>query len=76
MLAGVDGYKHGWIAAILNDHGSTEVKAFRTFRSLQDDKSLRLIVIDIPIGLPDIGARGPTDLSNNLPLAQGDFRFT
>jgi predicted RNase H-like nuclease len=57
MLAGVDGYKNGWIAAILQHDGCTEVREFPTFRSLQDSKSIKLIVIDIPIGLPDIGAR-------------------
>lgn len=57
MLAGVDGYKNGWIAAILDDTGRTEVKAYCNFKSLQDDTSLSLIVIDIPIGLPEIGAR-------------------
>jgi predicted RNase H-like nuclease len=57
MLAGIDGYKNGWIAAILHDDGCTEVRTFPTFRSLQDSDSLTLIVVDIPIGLPDIGAR-------------------
>ena len=57
MLAGVDGIRNGWIAAILREDGSTEVKKFPTFRSLKDDRTLELIVIDIPIGLPDYGAR-------------------
>ena len=57
MLAGVDGYKNGWIAVISHGDGSAEVKRFPTFRSLQNDHSLALIVIDIPIGLPDYGAR-------------------
>ncbi len=57
MLEGVDGYKNGWIAVFLHDDGSTQVKTFPTFRLLQDDTSLALVVIDIPIGLPDYGAR-------------------
>jgi len=57
MLAGVDGIRNGWIAAILREGGSTEVKTFPTFRSLEDENSLASIVIDIPIGLPDYGAR-------------------
>jgi hypothetical protein len=42
--------------AILLHDGCTEVREFPTFRSLQDSKSLKLIVKDIPIELPDIGA--------------------
>lgn len=57
MLAGVDGIRNGWIAAILREDGSTEVKTFPNFRSLEDENSLALIVIDIPIGLPDYCAR-------------------
>ena len=57
MLAGVDGIKNGWIAAILREDGSTEVLTFPTFRSLKEDTTLASIVIDIPIGLPDYGAR-------------------
>lgn len=57
MLAGVDGIRNGWIAAILREDGSTEVQTFPTFRSLNEDTTLASIVIDIPIGLPDYGAR-------------------
>lgn len=57
MLAGVDGFKNGWIAAILCEDGTTEVEIFATFRLLRDDKTLASIVVDIPIGLPDYGAR-------------------
>lgn len=57
MLAGVDGIKSGWIAAILHEDGTTEVKTFPSFQLLKDDKTLASIVIDIPIGLPDYGAR-------------------
>lgn len=57
MLAGVDGIKNGWVAAILRKNGSTEVHTFPSFRSLIEDTTLASIVIDIPIGLPDYGAR-------------------
>lgn len=57
MLAGVDGIKNGWVAAILREDGSTEVHTFPSFRSLIEDTTLASIVIDIPIGLPDYGAR-------------------
>jgi predicted RNase H-like nuclease len=57
MLAGIDGYKKGWIAAVELRPGETAVRAYPNFRSILDDESLTLIVIDIPIGLLDHGAR-------------------
>ena len=57
MLAGADGIRNGWIAAILREDGSTEVQTFTSFLSLKEDTTLESIVIDIPIGLPDDGAR-------------------
>jgi predicted RNase H-like nuclease len=57
MLAGIDGDKNGWIAAIEVRPGETVVRAYPNFRSILDDSSLTLVVIDIPIGLLDHGAR-------------------
>src|SRR5437763_795582 len=57
MLAGIDGYQKGWIAAVELRPGETVVRAYPNFRSILDDESLTLIVIDIPIGLLDHGAR-------------------
>ena len=57
MLAGIDGYKNGWVAAIDVRPGETVVRAYPNFRSILDDGCLTLIVIDIPIGLLDHGAR-------------------
>lgn len=57
MLAGVDGYKNGWVAAVDFEDGSTRVKTYPNFGALLEDRSLTLIVVDIPIGLPEEGAR-------------------
>jgi predicted RNase H-like nuclease len=57
MLAGIDGYKKGWIAAVELKPGKMVVRTYPNFRAILDDGSLTLIVIDIPIGLPDHGAR-------------------
>jgi predicted RNase H-like nuclease len=57
MLAGIDGYKKGWVAAIELRPGETVVRAYADFKSILDDGTLTLIVIDIPIGLLDHGAR-------------------
>lgn len=57
MLAGIDGYKNGWVAAIEVRPGETVVKVYPHFRSILDDGNLTLVVIDIPIGLLDHGPR-------------------
>lgn len=57
MLAGIDGYKKGWVAAIEVRAGATVVRAYPDFTSILDDETLTLITIDIPIGLLDHGAR-------------------
>lgn len=57
MLAGIDGYKNGWVAAIELRPGETVVRTYPNFRSILDESRLTLIVIDIPIGLLDHGAR-------------------
>jgi predicted RNase H-like nuclease len=57
MLAGIDGYKNGWVAAVELRPGKTVVRTYPNFRSILDESRLTLIVIDIPIGLLDHGAR-------------------
>ncbi len=57
MIAGVDGCKGGWVAAIGRETGDTEVVQFRTFSELIGRAELLLIVIDVPIGLLSKGAR-------------------
>ena len=57
MIAGVDGYKHGWVAAIEVGDGATRVATFGSFSTLLAQKDLCLIVIDIPIGLLQSGSR-------------------
>jgi predicted RNase H-like nuclease len=57
MIAGVDGCKDKWIAVIEDEAGRTAVRNPCGFEELYKDKNLELIVIDIPIGLPDRGSR-------------------
>ncbi len=57
MIAGVDGCKDKWIAVVDRGNGRTEVSESCTFPELFENRSLDLIVIDIPIGLPDKGDR-------------------
>jgi predicted RNase H-like nuclease len=56
MIAGVDGYKKGWIAAI-DDGQSITIRAFASFSEIVGYPGLDLVVIDIPIGLVDTGIR-------------------
>jgi predicted RNase H-like nuclease len=70
MLAGVDGYKKGWIAVIDLGNGKTEVRTYPTFTSLFDAKKLTQIIIDVPIGLLDRGPRA-CDLEARKFLGRG-----
>ena len=55
-LAGVDGCRGGWLAAVEHD-GSIEWQWVESFRELYDDTSLSTIAVDVPIGLPETGSR-------------------
>ncbi len=56
VIAGVDGYKKGWMAAV-DDGGSITVRPFPAFAGIAGYLDLSLIVVDIPIGLPSRGSR-------------------
>lgn len=55
-LAGVDGCRGQWLAAVCDD-GSVSWRLVPSFRDLYDDNALTVIAIDVPIGLPESGAR-------------------
>ncbi len=56
MIAGVDGCEDGWVAAIESADGERLVIVFKRFKDLVANAALKIIVVDIPIGLT---ARGP-----------------
>lgn len=56
MIAGVDGYRRGWVAAMGGGDGPTKVARSPTFSALLAEENLSLIVIDIPIGLLQSGS--------------------
>lgn len=65
-IAGVDGCRGGWVAAVLRPGGAPEVAVHATFagllEALPDDA---VVAVDMPIGLPDRvghGGRGPERL--------------
>ncbi|MFZ0772326.1 MAG: DUF429 domain-containing protein [Candidatus Sulfotelmatobacter sp.] len=57
MIAGVDGCKDKWVSVVDLGNGHTELRDPCPFIELYEDRSLDLIVIDIPIGLPEKGCR-------------------
>jgi len=69
MIAGVDGYKKGWIAA-MDDGQSITVRPFPLFIDIARYPGLELILVDIPIGLVDKGIRKPDQEARNLLKAR------
>jgi predicted RNase H-like nuclease len=56
-FAGVDGCKNGWlVASATQDLTQVELKVYKDFASIVAD-NYTVIAVDIPIGLPDSGAR-------------------
>ena len=55
-LAGVDGCRGQWLAAVA-DGAAVSWRLVPSFRELYGDPALTVITIDIPIGLPESGAR-------------------
>jgi predicted RNase H-like nuclease/catechol 2,3-dioxygenase-like lactoylglutathione lyase family enzyme len=61
QFVGVDGCRGGWIAVILDDQGGAQAQVFESIVKLWTafkPQPPKLILIDIPIGLPENGARG------------------
>lgn len=57
MIAGADGYRGKWVAAVAQDNGSTSVRIVTDIEELLVDGLTSHVVIDVPIGLPERGAR-------------------
>lgn len=59
LVAGVDGYRKGWVAVSLDPSGDVQVSTHATFSEVLSLRA-RVIAVDIPIDPPGLGAR-PTD---------------
>jgi predicted RNase H-like nuclease len=59
-VAGVDGYRGGWVAVVLDASGRAEMRVAPRFEELVG-LDCRVIGVDIPIGLPEVGPR-PADV--------------
>jgi len=71
MIAGVDGCKKGWIAAVEDKSGNVEVKRVPSFREIVSRTELAVVVIDIPIGLTEKGARAADKEARKLLKHRG-----
>ena len=61
-FVGVDGCRLGWFSVGLKGKGDFEVEAFRTFDELLTYYvAAKLILVDVPIGLPEDGQRRECD---------------
>jgi predicted RNase H-like nuclease len=56
LIAGLDGCRGGWIAAI-EKSGATRLQILASLNELFEDPALLAAVIDVPIGLPEAGPR-------------------
>jgi predicted RNase H-like nuclease len=59
LVAGVDGYRKGWVAVSLDPSGDVQVSTHATFTEVLSLRA-QVIAVDIPIDPPGLGAR-PTD---------------
>jgi predicted RNase H-like nuclease len=59
LVAGVDGYRNGWVAVALDPSGDVEVSTHATFAEVLASRA-HVIAVDIPIDPPGLGAR-PAD---------------
>lgn len=56
LVAGVDGYRQGWVAVSLDPSGDVEVSTHSTFSEVLSLQA-RVIAVDIPIDPPGLGSR-------------------
>jgi predicted RNase H-like nuclease len=71
LAVGVDGWRGGWVAIVLQDGGFAAAELFETFRDvLAKFSGAGAIGIDIPIGIPDEGLR-PADREARVFLGAG-----
>jgi len=66
MIAGVDGCEDGWLVACESADGATELRFIERVADLLDDARLRLLLIDIPIGLMERSPRGADQAARRL----------
>ena len=56
LVAGVDGYRKGWVAVALDPSGDVQVSTHASFSEVLSSQA-RVIAVDIPIDPPGLGVR-------------------
>ena len=56
LVAGVDGYRQGWVAVALDPSGDVQVSTHASFSEVLSSQA-RVIAVDIPIDPPGLGVR-------------------
>ena len=60
-VLGVDAYKRGWVAVALDESGFVGAFVARDIAAIEAEAASRwgvqIIVLDVPIGIPDLGPR-------------------
>lgn len=74
-FVGVDGCPYGWLAVGLSQNGGCETNVFRTFKELLAHYAgAELILVDMPIGLPDGREERRCDVQARTRLNQNGAR--
>jgi predicted RNase H-like nuclease len=75
MIAGADWFEGKWLAVVAAADGQTEVRQVCAFSDFLEWADLQLLVIDIPIGLPERGSRACEPLARQVvrPRASSVF---
>jgi predicted RNase H-like nuclease len=69
LVAGVDGYRKGWVAVSLDPSGDVEVSTHADFAEVLSLRA-KVIAVDIPIDPPGLGTR-PTDAAARAFVGPG-----
>ncbi len=75
MIAGADWFQGKWLAAVDSGGGQTTVRQLADFSDFLSWKGLDLLVIDVPIGLPERGARSCDSLARRAIRPRGSSVF-
>lgn len=65
MIAGVDGTSQGWVAVLCDDDLGNPTARF-VKKLIELPRSLRVVAVDVPIGLPEKGSRDADRLARQV----------
>src|SRR5829696_8333873 len=68
LVAGIDGYRKGWVAVALDPSGDVQVSTHATFSEVLSSQA-RMIAVDIPIDPPGLGGSRASSVFPTPPRA-------